>query len=301
MKKIIYATSVLLLTGTIPLMAQMFPLRGLEIYNPSYYNPAYTQADRKVQLDLVGYNFNYYSGLWTNAMTALPGISSAAGIRFSTSQYSDVGTSWNLEFAYAYRHSFSEDFQLNGGISVKYGHINYENGLEDSNGNELLGRNSTGMSLGVYTQYKKWDVGLSTHLPLYVTKEVVMPDGSQETQKDDAGYYAIHLISSYSFGKPGRMTIDPVLGLDYYISRRNELTELQGYLGAKLEFRNLVGLGFTFGNLVSVSTSLNLKDRVSLILGIYAGEHELFGSMEGGSYSIGSHDFDIIAQVRIHL
>ncbi len=261
MKKIIFVTSVLLLTGTIALMAQTYPLKGLEIYNPSYYNPAYTKADRKVQLDQVGYNFNYYSGLWTNAMTELPGINSAAGIRFGTSQYTDFGASWSLDFAYAYRHSFSEDLQLNGGISVNYGHINYESGLEDSNGNELLERNSTGMRLGAYTQYKKWNIGLSTHLPLYITKEVVMPDNSQETQKDDAGYSSIHLISSYSFGKPGRLTIDPVLGLDYYISRRNESTDLQGYLGANLEYRNLIGLGFTFGNLISVSTSLNLKDR----------------------------------------
>ena len=99
MKKIIYVTSVLLLTGAIPLMAQMFPLRGLEIYNPSYYNPAYTQADRKVQLDLMGYNFYYYSGLWTKAMTVLPGIYSAAGFRFGTSQYTDVGASSNLFFS----------------------------------------------------------------------------------------------------------------------------------------------------------------------------------------------------------
>jgi len=300
MKKIVYAISVLLLTGTISHMAQTDPLKGLEIYNPSYCNPAYTQADRKVQLDLVGYNFKYYSGLWTNAMTELPGINSAAGIRFGYNQFTDIG-SWNLDFAYAYRHSFSEDFQLNGGIAVNYRHFNYGDGFVDMNGNEVVGRNSTGMRLGAYTQYKKWNIGLSTQFPLYVTKEVVTPAGSQETQKDDVGFSSLHLISNYSFGKPGRLTIDPIIRMDYYILRRHDYTELQGYLGANLEYRNLLGLGFTFGNLVSVSTSLNLKDRVSLILGIYAGEHELLGPIQGSSYTIGSNEFDIIAQVRIHI
>lgn len=284
-----------------PMQAQSLTLRGLEIYNPFYHNPAYTQAERTVQLDLLGYNFDYYSGIWTSAMVELPRINSAAGIRFGSGWYTEVGASWNLEPVYVYRYSISEDLQLNGGIAVNYGHTGYEDGLADFDGNEILERYNAWMRLGASVQYKKWHVGLSTHLPLYVAKGVRLPDGSRETQTDDFGYYTVHFLSGYSFGTPGKLTIDPVLGLDYYVARFTERTDLEGYLGARLEYRNLVGLGFTFGNLVSVSTSLNLKDRVSLIIGIYAGEHELFSTMGGSNYTIGSNDFNIIAQLRIHL
>jgi len=302
MKKILLICIGVILLGTSLASAQQFHLRGLEIYNPYYHNPAYLQAEKTVQLDFIGYNFYLNSGIWSSANINLPKINSSAGIRFESTSYTDIGDAWNLQLAYAYQHSFSEDLHLNGGMLFSSGHIDYEDGRFVTNEEELSKRHAGTLGLGVSVEYKKLHAGLSTSLPLYRKKEVIqVGDGSTDTQKEDADNYSIHFISGYSFGLPWKLTLDPIVGLDYFISNGGEFHELQGYLGANLEFRNLVGLGFTLGNLVSVSTSVNIMDRVSLILGIYAGEHDLFGEIQGRSYTIGSNDFDIIGQIRINL
>ena len=61
------------------------------------------------------------------------------------------------------------------------------------------------------------------------------------------------------------------------------------------------GLGVTMGNLVSLSTSVNILDKVEVILGLYGGEHDLFDSMDRSAYLIGSNGFELMGLVRIKL
>ena len=107
-------------------------------------------------------------------------------------------------------------------------------------------------------------------------------------------------MTGYSLGKPGRLTFDPIFGLDYKILYGGRTKELKGYLGANLEIRNWLGFGFTMGNLTSFSTSLNIMDRVTLMMGIYARE-QFGGIINGTKYTIGYGDFDIIGQIRVNL
>jgi hypothetical protein len=46
---------------------------------------------------------------------------------------------------------------------------------------------------------------------------------------------------------------------------------------------------------------MELFDRLSLMLGLYAGEHEFFEGMELPAYTVGTNDFEIIGQIRIRL
>lgn len=301
MKQLLLGIIVLMGLGTSLTNAQNFQLRGLEIYNPYYHNPAYVQAEKTVQLDFIGYNFYYLSGVWTSFMTTIPKYNSSAGIRFAQGSSDGTADFWNLQLAYAYKHSFSENLHLNGGLQFNSGHVKFEDGIFSPNPDVLTARHNGYLGLGVTLVYHKLHAGLSSSFPLYLRKEVLLEDNTYETQKDDYDVTTFNFLTGYSLGKQGRLTFDPIFGLDCRMLYGGRTKELKGYLGANLKIRNVVGFGFTMGNMVSFSTSLSIMDRVTLILGIYAGEHELFSPMEFSNYTIGSKEFDIIGQIRINL
>jgi Type IX secretion system membrane protein PorP/SprF len=301
MKRIRFVIPVLMILGASPINAQQFQLRGLEIYNPYYHNPAYVQAEKTVQLDFIGYNFSFLSGMWTSVMTTLPEYNSSGGIRLAQGSYEGTADFWNLQLAYAYKHSFSGNLQLNGGIQFSSGHTIFEDDIFGSVPEELKARHNGYLGLGVALEYHKLHAGLSSSFPLYLRREVLLEDNTTETQKDDADIINFNFLTGYSLGKPGRLTFDPILRLDYRMLYGGRNNELKAYVGANLQIRDLLGFGFTMGNLTSFSTSLSFMDRVTLILGIYAGEHELFGPVESTKYTIGSKEFDIIGQIRVNL
>lgn len=72
-----------------------------------------------------------------------------------------------------------------------------------------------------------------------------MEDNTTENQKDDADITNFHFLTGYSLGKPGRLTFDPIFGLDYRILYGGRTNQLQGYLGANMKIRNAVGFGFS--------------------------------------------------------
>lgn len=102
--------------------AQNFELKGLEIYNPVYFNPAFTSSDKLIQTDALAYDFNIKNGYWLNVMSSLPKKNSSVGLsfggqkRFKTYSLlewdrSDENVSIrekNIGISYAYKHSFNE-------------------------------------------------------------------------------------------------------------------------------------------------------------------------------------------------
>lgn len=301
MKRILFACMVLMFFGTFHADAQRFQLRGLEIYNPYYHNPAFVQAEKSVQLDFIGYNFDYNSGIWASVMTNIPAINSSAGIRYAQGAYSDYLDSRNLQLAYAYEHSFSDNLYLKGGLYLSSGRLENKEAIYNPESEMLKYRRVGSMGLGIALEYRKLYAGISSVIPLYIRNEVLIGENLTETRKMDADDYTFNYLMGYSLGKLGRFTFDPIFGLDYYSLNGGVYKEWKGYLGANMEIRNLVGFGFTLGNMVSFSTSLNIMDRVSLMLGVYAGEHELFGDIDRGTYIIDFNDFKIIAQIRVNL
>ena len=301
MKRILFASAILMFFGIFHANAQRFQLRGLEIYNPYYHNPAFVQAEKTVQLDFIGYNFDYSSGIWASVMTNIPAINSSAGIRFAQNAMGDYADSRNLQLAYAYKHSFSENLHLRGGLLLSSGRVENKEAGYDPDREMWKYRRVGSMGLGITLEYRKLYAGISSTIPLYIRNEVLVGENLTEIRKMDADDYTFNYLMGYSLGKPGRFTFDPIFGLDYYSLNGGTFKEWKGYLGANMEIRNLVGFGFTLGNMVSFSTSLNIMDRVSLMLGVYAGEHDLFDNIDYGSYIIDFNDFKIIAQIRVNL
>jgi len=301
MNRFLFASTILMFFGIFHANAQRFQLRGLEIYNPYYHNPAFIQAEKNVQLDFIGYNFDYISGIWASVMTNIPAINSSAGIRYAQSAYSDYLDSRNLQLDYAYEHSFSDNLHLKGGLYLSSGRLENKEAVYNPESEIWKYRRVGSMGLGIALEYRKLYAGISSSIPLFIRKEVLIEENLTETRKMNADYYTFNYLMGYSLGKPGRFTFDPIFGLDYYSLNGGMFKEWKGYLGANMEIRNLVGFGFTLGNMVSFSTSLNIMDRVSLMLGIYSGEHDLFDDIDNGNYIIDFNDFKIIAQIRVNL
>lgn len=301
MYRLIIIIGVLLIVGSLPARGQQFQLNGLEIYNPQTHNPAFIGSKKTAQVDLLGYKNYIKEGIWAGAMTSLPKYHSSVGLFYAQGSYPGSIDFNNQQVAYAYTHSFSEDLHARGGLVFSRGQSEYLFTAFDPDREGIKERRSGSVGLGTVFEYKKLRAGFSTLLPLYVKKDVWISENSTDTRKDDQRFTSLHFLADYSLGKPKRTTFKPIIGLDFYMNNRTTDNQLMGYLGGKLEIRNLVGIGFTMGNLVSFSTSLNIMDRVSLIMGIYAAEHELFDAIHRASYAINFGDFEMIGQIRINL
>ena len=301
MKRIFFLSIIPAVLATPLANAQHFQLRGLEIYNLYYHNPAYLQAEKNFQLDFIGFNSFRQTGIWTSVMTTIPKFNSSAGIRFAQGSLVGSADYWDLQLAYAYKHTFSKNFHLNGGMQFNSGHADYGDTFYEPDRDVLKKRHNGYLGLGIALEYHKLHAGISTSFPLYLRKEVLHVDNTTETQKDDAGITNFNFQTGYSLGKSGRLTFDPIFGLDYRILNSGRTKQLKGYLGANLVIRNWLGFGFTMGNLTSFSTSLNIMNRVTLMIGIYAGGNELFGPLDYANYTIGSMGFEIIGQIRVNL
>lgn len=281
--------------------AQWFPQRGLEIYNPWFHNPAFVGTDQTVQIDLSGHNFRWNSGAWASVMTTLPRLNSSAGIRCYFDSYPDLGKSGYVQLAYAYEHSFSGELQLKGGVAFSHAKTNYEEDAFGEDLPDLVGRTNGLLGLGLALQYKGFYAGFSTQFSLYANNEISIGNDQTEISKETSRSSTIRFLSGYTADVLDWLKIDPILGLDYYILRGGASKELKGYLGSKLLFLDHFGIGFTLGNIVSVSGSVELFDRLTLMLGLYAGEHEFFEGMELRGYTLGANDFEIIGQIRVRL
>ncbi|MDA3822481.1 MAG: type IX secretion system membrane protein PorP/SprF [Bacteroidales bacterium] len=272
--------------------AQSFQLRGLEIYNPAYTNPAFVKAEKTVQLDFIGQETYYHSEIWTNAMVSLPKYNSSAGIQFTRGGYKSsyspalpVSKSIvynSLMLSYAYSHSFSDDFKLNGGIAFNGSRLNFLNQEVLAGGEIRQSRKSGTLGLGVSIEYKKLYAGISTDFELNPRVEYLMSDKKIDVRKLGSRISSIDFLAGFDLGGRRRVTFDPVFGVLYTLDSSPQFRKFHGYLGGNIKIADIVGVGITIGNLVSFSTSINIMDRVNLMLGIYAGEYDFFENSTGG-------------------
>jgi hypothetical protein len=302
MKHFLLAFTTLVILRTPTAMSQPYQL-GLEIYNPHFHNPALMKAEKTVQLDFIGYQniYVFQSGLYANAIATLEKYNSSAGVRFAKTYIESSVSAWSIQLAYAYHHSFSDDLVLNGGFLFSSGQSEYFN-IPPNSDNEIVKKRSAGSAgFGVSLNYRNLYTGISAGFPLYHRRTYLTADSSLVTGTDDAESYSFHFLSGYSLGRPGRLTFEPMFALDYRYVDGGRHEEWKAYFGANLEIRNLFGIGFTAGNLTSLSTSVNILDRVNLMIGIFSWrfDRDRYNRYE---YIIGgSNYFDIIGQIRINL
>jgi hypothetical protein len=288
--------------------AQSFELKGLEIYNPVYSNPAFTSSDRLIQADAIAYDFKIYNGYWLNAMSSLPNTNSSVGLSFGGGKnfrsYSSSGRdrsdeniilrSKNIGLSYAYNHSFDEDFHLSGGIRLTHSIINISDTMIN-----LLSRQSGSFLAGVQLRYQKLYAGLSAGTGLYNWSKIENEANEIEVTRDRNPYISTNFIAGYSLGGERRVNFDPVVGFNFTKSFDRDYSNFGFYAGGNIIFVKTIGLGFTVGSVFSLSSSVTILDRVSLMLGVY--QSELGDNLTSNDYSLGFDPLEFIVQLRIKL
>jgi hypothetical protein len=287
--------------------AQNFQLKGLEIYNPVFTNPAFTSSDKLAQIDVLAYDFLYYNGYQVHAMTRLPNTNSSFGLNlssgksFSSYSYSGLDRSKenislrfkSFDISYAYDHSFTEHMHLSGGISLSHGLLKFYGNTRNTN---ILSRNVGSLNTGLKFSYRKLYAGISAGTGLYSWKKELNEANETVLTRDWTPTFSSNFIAGYSLGGERRVNFEPVIGFLYGKNFKTDNSNFEFYTGANITIANTVGLGFTVGDMYSLSTSITILDRVSLIVGVYQTEDLKYSS---SGYSLGFDPIEYIAQIRI--
>lgn len=307
MRKFIFMLLIFLFSSS-QAITQVFALKGLEIYNPVFQNPAFTSSEKIIQTDLIAYDIWYYNGFWLNAMSNLPNTKSSLGLNFGGSKYFNnysfsggdrsnenvYAQGKSMGLSYAYTHSFSEQLKLSGGINFSHSILN----VSDTTTN-LLSRNAGFLNTGVKLSYRKLYVGISARTGLYAWKKILNEENETEVIRDGTSAFSSNFIAAYSMGGQRRVNFDPVIGFQYYKDFSNDNSDFGFYAGGNICIMKTIGLGFTVGDMFSLSTSITVLDRVSLMLGIYENERDIHLASLG--YTLKFDPFRFIAQLRIKL
>lgn len=291
--------------------AQRYALRGLEIYNPAYNNPAYTGADQLIQADAVLYSNPFSPGLYTSLMGTLPGNLGGAGVSFDRGVYyagysSSGGRSekymshYNVAFNYRYTFQPWKEVKIHTGANLNAGKLNFlvpVSGIDSS----WLYRKTFSTKLGAAVDYKNITAGISGHFPI----------SAKRYYKDDAGNLAnetvtshtrvFHMYGKYESKSPRRVTFDPLVGMYWMWSGDADFSEWLGYVGGHIQIVDVVGLGFTAGSMLSVSATVNILDRVELMLAIYQGEKPRDDAFRFTDYKLNFSNREYTMQLRIKL
>jgi len=264
--------------------AQVFSLRGLEQYNQQLISPAYIIPDSKIQIDLIPYSIDYTDAVIANLLISLPRYNSgvASGFRiYNNSQFYSAG----INIDYAYRYFFTKDIKLTGGLRVNYSKNSFRNSsFPDFPIIDVRALNTT---LASALNYRNLRAGFNIIIPLFNKTFYFISFNGTDTRFDRLPN-VYQFVCDYTLGKRDRILINSIMNLRCSDNRIN------WFLGSKVMVKDIIGLGFTFGDVFSLSTSLKLKNKVQLIFGIYSKEDDK-------KFSIDFSPVNFICQVRINL
>lgn len=266
---------------------QSYSIKGLELYNSHAVNPAYIISDSKFQFNILPYNNSGFHdrGFLSSFIMSIPKYNSGVGIDFSKGDMSPLNQV-SLNFNYAYKHSFTEDLSLTGGIRINYSRLKFEHA--NFTDFKVISRYGYNTTIGASFKYKKLHSGLSAAIPLINRREIYIYETGTETSKEQNPDTNYNFLLGYSLGKKNKFLFDPLLSIQH----SQDFTTW--YLGANTLIKNFVGIGFTAGDITSFSTSLNFKNKVSFILGIYT-------RVDRFKYTIDVSQMNINGQIRITL
>lgn len=270
-----------------------YPLRGFEIVNPYYNNPAFITTEKDIQINLLGYGVEAYQGFLVNSIVNIPKLGGAVFVDYERDWYED-SKSWGFSVGYARGFMLNEDLNLNAGIIYKPYRIMDRN--IDPQGNPYSEIVASNLYLGVSLEYKKFTFGLSTTAPLKSQSIVRSDDSGNEYA--DLHENSSNVISSsirYFVNISDQVTIEPLLEFDYHYLESSE-DKAKLYFGAVSEIGKTFGTGFTIGSLNSIHGSFKLGRSTELYLMFYSRIIE-----NDFTYYLAQQGWNVIGQVRINL
>jgi hypothetical protein len=198
--------------------------------------------------------------------------------------------------SYAYDHSFTEHMHLSGGISFIHGYTKFTGPNWNTN---KLTKNTGALNTGLKFTYRKLYAGISAGTGLYAWEKELNDADETVLTREWQPSLSSNFIAGYSLGGERRVNFDPVIGFQYAKNFKTDYSNFGFYAGGNISIVNTVGLGFTVGDMYSLSTSITIMDRVSLIVGVYQTEN---GNYRWHlDYSLGFDPIEYIAQIRIKL
>ncbi|MDA3823821.1 MAG: hypothetical protein PF450_14590, partial [Bacteroidales bacterium] len=132
---------------------------------------------------------------------------------------------------------------------------------------------------------------------LYTWDKKVNEANETVIMREKVPTFTSNFIAGYSLGGNRRVNFDPLIGFHYAKNFRYDYSDFGFYAGGNVTVVKTIGLGFTVGDMFSLSTSITVLDRVSLMVGIYQVE----GDSHHANYSLEFDPFSFIAQLRIKL
>jgi hypothetical protein len=302
---------ILLLSASIHVKAQNFQLHGLEIYNPAYNNPAYTGAEKFIQADAIAYSNWYTRGVYSSVMATLPDEKNVLGVSFDRSgyfsSYSSQAGATEKTMSYsrltlAYKRTFmpSQDLRIHAGAGINPAKLNY---LEPGGGidSSYQFNRYLSASIGAAVEYKYFTAGISAQIPVFGNRFYLDENNNLEKESVTSNTRSFQVYGKYDSQSKRRVTFDPVFGITWRYAKDSDFSEWLGYVGGHIQIVDVVGLGITAGSLVSVSATVNIVNRVELMLGIYAGEKLLDDGIRLMDYGLNFGNKEYIMQLRINL
>jgi len=281
------------------LEAQVYQFRGLEIYSPYYLNPAFTSANKFVQVDVLAYNFSFNSGQWVNAMISPVGRNCSMGLNYERQAFdSHRANSFGLD--YAYKHAFTENLSVKGGIRLIYSYTDWDPEVINGGDWSIEATHGVGLALGLGGEFRKLYLGYASYLPLIRIDKRILEDGSIVSESGNTGLIRHDVMAGYTIGNKKRFIFEPILGLNaYQFTEIDEQMEWCNYYGGKILIRNTVGLGITLGHMRSISASLHLFDHFELLLGLWS-EEKSFGNLHYAiEYGFDPGEAIFISQLKV--
>lgn len=259
---------VLILSFSAKSFAQLYNYGGLKYYMPYLLNPAFTEAEKTVQFDLLGYKAeSFYSskGAMFNGLTNLSSINSSIRLSYGVNDFFDGGSNFSL--AYAYHQKLSDKFGLKAGVG--YSRNNTRLAIDTLNYDywnikfHNYDYESEWIDVGVGIDYKGFTVGVNSGFTLS-SEAIFSLNSGRDSIVTYGGYSKFELYTRYKWTAGRHINLSPFGGINMEKPYEDSGWGYGIYTGIITDYKDLIGLGLTIGDELSLMFSAKLFNSVRL-------------------------------------
>lgn len=274
-----YLFALIFLMIFLSIQCQDIKYRGLEFNNLYMINPAFIEAEKNLQFDIIGYSQRMSSsdksnGLFCNFIGSIDKINSSFRAGFERRNFLSLKDRYNY-FGYSYSTALSDKASLSFGISGnlnKYEYtIDFLDQIDDTPIVREIKYHKGWTDFGVGMLYQNLTVGINTKFLFKNDYIKVYETLADTTENLTTGIYSTNIYIDYKFSA-GKYNFKPQL------LWRNYNKDLYGYidkysLGFIADYNDRCGLGFSVGRSFTIYGFVKIIDAISLQLSLFETTH----------------------------